>query len=68
MNLVDCYVEEVLKVERLDNTMDELEWLKEPVNAYTVKYISYGRYAETEIWIKVSEDKGQVKKGYKFMQ
>lgn len=69
MNLLDYEVIEVVKVEKYDNTMKDLEWLKEDVNVYTVKAKDWDYNAtirEYEIWVKVSEDKGQIKEGYVF--
>ena len=69
MNLLDYEVIEVVKVEKYDNTMKNLEWLKEDMNVYTVKAKDWDYNAtisEYEIWVKVSEDKGQIKEGYIF--
>lgn len=69
MNLLDYEVIEVVKVEKYDNTMKDLEWLKEDVNVYTVKAKDWDyntTIREYEIWVKVSEDKGQIKEGYVF--
>lgn len=69
MNLLDYEVIEVVKVEKYDNTMKNLEWLEEDVNVYTVKAKDWDYNAtimEYEIWVKVSEDEGQIKEGYIF--
>lgn len=68
MNLVDCYVEEVLATKRVTDDIPGCEWVAEPMIAYKVRYISWGAVSTTEIWIKESEDEGQIKKGYKFVQ
>ena len=69
MNLLDYKVIDVVKIDRYNNTMQGLEWLKEDVNVYTVTAKDWdynSTVREYEIWVKVSEDEGQVKKGYVF--